>query len=103
MRADEFNEQRLPEIIHGCYQAVLIAADIENHPAVGNETGTSIHGFDIVWLQPLCLLCFVVPGFQGLFRIWMLLPKFPQGPFRDHSHGYSLACSHIGNNRPPIQ
>jgi hypothetical protein len=53
-------------VIHGRYQAVLIAADIENHPAIGNETGTSIHGFDIVRLAPLCLSCFVlVPGVVG--------------------------------------
>ena len=66
MGADEFNEQRLPAVIHGRYQAVLIAADIENHPAIGNETGTSIHGFDIVWPAPLCLSCFVlVPSVNG--------------------------------------
>ena len=66
MSVDEFNEQRLPAVIHGRYQAVLIAADIENHPAIGNETGTSIHGFDIVWPAPLCLSCFVlVPGVNG--------------------------------------
>jgi hypothetical protein len=69
MSADEFNEQRLPAVIHGRYQAVVIAPDIENHPAIGNETGTSIHGFGIVWPTPLCLSCFVAPGFQGLFRI----------------------------------
>jgi len=47
MGTDELNKQGLSPVVNYRDQAVLIAANIEYHPAIGNKTGTPVHGLYI--------------------------------------------------------
>lgn len=57
-------------------QAITIAFNIENNPAVFKYTCRNVALFDIHRIPPVGFYCILVPRFQILFRIGVFLPKF---------------------------
>src|SRR6185369_13100913 len=78
MCADEFHVDGLIAICHRGHQAVVIALDVEDDPAILEDAGTAVLSFDVRRLAPGGLLYLVCPRFQMLLGIRVGLPEGSQ-------------------------
>ena len=79
-------------VVHMNYEPMLIAADIEHHAIVCDETRRAVLRLDVIRCFPSRLPSLSVPGFEGLFSILAATPG-PIGlerTFGDHSHNNGL-------------
>ena len=67
-------------------QAIVIALDVEDDPAILEDAGAAVVRLDIRRLAPDSLLHLIGPGFQGLLGIRVSIPEIPQIADGNDSH-----------------
>src|SRR5437773_1097528 len=80
------NEDNVQTIGNIDDQPKSIAMNIEYHATVGNDRGTSELGLQIMGRVPFRLHLLVEPGFERLFRAWLVFPKLTKCLFRNDPH-----------------
>ena len=76
--AHEFDVDRLELVGHRHDEAVVVALDVEHHPAIGQKAGRGKPALDVLLRLPAGLGGFVEPSFERLLRIRVSDPEFPQ-------------------------
>lgn len=65
MGTDLLNEEVSFAVEHQDDQAVVVAADVKDHPVSRENVGGTITILDVLWCFPLGVLSFVQPGREG--------------------------------------
>lgn len=60
-------------------ESVVVALDVEDNPAVADDAGAPVFLFDLRWRGPVLLLDLAVPSQEGLLRVGVCFPEFPEG------------------------
>jgi len=89
VRTDAADIDHSVMMVHPGNQAILVAADIEYHPAIEQNVGAVEHSLDRRRIRPGRATNHLDPGAQRQFRIAMrrLLPECPERTDRDDPHG----------------
>jgi hypothetical protein len=87
MSADKTDIDDAVFVVNSHNHAVLVAFDVEHRPVVGNKADVALRILHIRRRLPVSLLHVRMPCLQGLLRISMLLPEFPEGLFGNDLHG----------------
>lgn len=95
MRANKLHINSLVAICHRDHETIVIALNIEDYPAIFNDTCVTILIFDILRLVPVRVLYLISLRLQMLLSIQVLLPKCSQAIHGYDSHVPSI-CPKMG-------
>jgi hypothetical protein len=86
MCADEFYIDQLSEISNCHHQPIVIALDVEHHPAIFQNAGIAILRLDVSGRSLFSFVGFIHPCSQRLFRVRVTHPEVTKGFNGDHVH-----------------
>jgi hypothetical protein len=66
--------------------AVLVASDIENYPAMLEDACAPVSSLDVLRRPPVSAQCFLIPGLEALFAFWEMFPKLYKRAPRNNPH-----------------
>lgn len=68
-------------------QSVLIPGDIKYDSVVSDNACVSVQLFNLLRIGPVSMYRFLVPSFQGLLRVFVLLPERSERALGNNPHG----------------
>ena len=90
MRADKFHVDGLVTVGDSYNQAIVVAFDVEDHPAALEDAGASELLLDLGRPSPRCLFSLIYPSLQMLLGAWVFLPELSQVTEGNDSHAASI-------------
>lgn len=78
MRADKFHIDGLVTISDSHYQPIVVAFDVEDHPAALEDAGATELLLDLGRLSSRCLFNLIYPCLQMLLGAWVFFPEVSQ-------------------------
>src|SRR3989442_10115800 len=86
--ADEPHVQNAVRIVRADDQAVLVAGDVENYPAVRHDAGATVCRLYVCRARPIGARGLAKPGLERLLGVTPIatFPALPQRPSRNNPH-----------------